>query len=217
MQQRVITIVLAIALALGALTLVLGMSEWRLPDREQGYAPEQPIAYSHRVHAGKLQIDCRFCHWVAEQSRHAGIPSSDICMKCHKFVTAAFDVVSEEMRLADKDKREPKRIVSSELKKLYDSMGLDDQLNPIENQTPKSIEWVRVHNLPEFACFDHSAHVAVGVTCQYCHGPVETMERVRHTESLSMGWCVQCHRDASKQGVNGKPVHAATSCSICHR
>ncbi len=216
MQQRVITIVLSIALGLSALTLVSGMASWRLPDREQGYSPKQPIAYSHRVHAGKLQIDCRFCHWAASESRYAGIPSSDICMKCHKVVTASFDVISEERKKADEEKRKPQQIITPELKKLYDSLGLDDKLSPVGGNEPQSIEWVRVHNLPDFACFDHSAHVSAGFACQRCHGPVESMERMRQFESLSMGWCVNCHRDSNKNGVNGKLVHAATDCAICH-
>jgi hypothetical protein len=216
MQQRVITIVLSIALGLCALTLVSGMAAWRLPDHEQGYSPSQPIAYSHRLHAGELRIDCRFCHWAAKEGRFAGIPSSDICMKCHKHVTASFDVISEERKQADEKKRTPQQIISPELKLLYDSLGLDDELKPAQGRKPKPIEWVRVHNLPDFACFDHSAHVAVGVTCQHCHGPVESMERMRQVESLTMGWCVNCHREANETGVNGKPVDAATSCSICH-
>ncbi len=216
MQQRIITIVLSIALALGLLTLAGGMSDWRLPDREQGYAPVQPLEYSHRVHAGKLQIDCKFCHWAAVQGPRAGIPSSDVCMKCHKVVTSSFDVLSAEMKRAENEKRKPNRIVSEELKKLYDSLALDEDLNPIQGQEAKPLEWVRVHNLPDYACFDHRAHVAVGVECQHCHGPVESMERMRQFATLSMGWCVDCHRNANENGINGQPVHAATSCAICH-
>ena len=216
MHQRVITIVLSVALGFSALALVSGMAAWRLPDHEQGYSPSQPIAYSHRLHAGKLQIDCRFCHWASRESRFAGIPSSDICMKCHQVVTASFDVTSAERKQAVKEHRKPRQIISPELKKLYDSLGLDDELKPVQGAQPRSIEWVRVHDLPDFACFDHSAHVSVGVACQHCHGPVESMERMRQAESLSMGWCLNCHRDANKKGINGKPVHAATSCAICH-
>lgn len=216
MQQRILTIVLTIALAFGLLTLAGAMSSWRLPDREQGYAPVQPIEYSHRVHAGKLGIDCQFCHWAAEHGPRAGIPSSDVCMKCHNVVTSSFNALSAELKLADEEKRKPNRIVSEELKKLYDSLALDDDLNPIEGQTPKPIEWIRVHNLPDHVCFDHRAHVAAGVECQHCHGPVESMERIRQFATLSMGWCVNCHRDANEDGINGKQVHAATSCAICH-
>ncbi len=214
MQQRIITVGLLIGLFFSLITLGYGMSSWRLPDRETGYSPEQPIDYSHRLHAGELQIDCQFCHTSAASSRHAGIPSSDVCMKCHKFVVNSFNVVQDEIKKAGE--KTPKRIVSAELQKLYDSLALDDSLKPKAGTRPAPTEWVRVHNLPDFVYFDHRAHVAVGVTCQRCHGPVESMERVRQVESLSMGWCVDCHREATKNGVNGKAVHASTNCAVCH-
>jgi len=224
MRQRIVTVVLVVGLLFSLFTLVSAMSNWRLPDREQGYEPEQPIAYSHRLHAGELGIDCQFCHWAADKGRHAGIPSTDVCMKCHKYVTSSYGVLKEEMDKADKAKAagdtesKPKTIVSDALKPLYESLGLDieNQLKPIEGADQKSIDWVRVHNLPDYVYFDHRAHVAVGVACQKCHGPVESMERVRQQESLSMGWCVNCHREANKNGINGKPVHAATDCAVCH-
>ena len=216
MQQRLITIVLATALALSALVLVSGMSAWRLPDREQGYSPEQPIAYSHRLHAGTLKIDCQFCHWAADQGRHAGIPASDVCMKCHTHVKASFAQVTEARKKAEEAKTKPEPVVSIQLQTLYDSLALDDQMQPIPGQSLKSIEWQRVHNLPDFASFDHRAHVVAGVVCQDCHGPVESMERMRQVEDLSMGWCVNCHRDANENGIRGKTVHASTGCAACH-
>ena len=216
MQQRVITVALLIGLFFSLATLISGMSSWRLPDRETGYAPEQPIAFSHRLHAGELQIDCGFCHTAASQSRHAGIPSSDVCMKCHRFVTASFDAWQAEVLQAGADERRPERVVSSELRKLYDYLGLDESLEPMPDATPRSTPWVRVHNLPDHVYFDHRAHVTAGITCQRCHGPVETMERVRQVASLSMGWCVRCHRNATQQGVNEMSVHASTDCAACH-
>lgn len=215
-QQRVITVVLLIGLFFGLITLGSGMSSWRLPDNQQGYAPKQPIEYSHRLHAGELGIDCRFCHTAAETSRHAGIPSSDVCMKCHTFVTSSFDVLQDEIKQAEQAKRKLKQPVSAELRKLYDSLGLDENLKPTPGIKPKSIPWERVHNLPDYVYFDHRAHVSAGVTCQHCHGPVESMQRVRQFESLSMGWCVNCHRDATKNGINGKTVNASTDCAVCH-
>lgn len=216
MQQRVLTIVLLIAIGFCASLLVSAMSVWRMPDNQQGYAPKQPIAYSHRLHAGDLQIDCKFCHSAAELSRYAGIPASDVCMKCHRYVTAPYDQLLQELQLADKEGRPPKTIISPELKKLYDSLALDDQLQPIPGRSAESIRWVRVHNLPDYACFNHQAHVSAGVTCQQCHGPVETMERVEQFATLSMGWCVNCHRDATRDGINGRDVQASTDCSVCH-
>ena len=216
MQQRVTTISLLIGLCLGIALLASAMATWRMPDIQQGYAPEQPIAYSHRLHAGELQIDCQFCHSAASSSRYAGIPSSDVCMKCHRFVTAPFDEMQNEARLADKEGRKPKRVPSKELQKLYDSLALDENLQPIEGAEPKSISWVRVHNLPDFACFNHQAHVGAGVSCQTCHGSIESMERVRQHATLAMGWCVNCHRDATRNGINGHEVHVSTNCSVCH-
>lgn len=216
MQQRVITFVLIIGLCFGLITLGASVSSWRWPDIEQGYTPHQPIAYSHRLHAGELQIDCLFCHSAADKGRHAGIPSSDVCMKCHKVVTSSFNALQEEAGLAKKEKREPRPIVSDELRKLFDWFGLDETLAAKEGAEPQSIPWVRVHDLPDYVFFDHSAHVAAGVSCQRCHGPVESMQRVRQFESLTMGWCVNCHRDANRDGINGQAVHASTDCAICH-
>lgn len=216
MQQRVITVVLLIGLCFGLITLVAGMSAWRLPDNEQGYAPKQPIEYSHRLHAGELGIDCMFCHTAADKSRHAGIPSTDVCMKCHKVVTSSFDVLQDEMTKADEEKRKPQQIVSDELRKLYDSLALDETLQPNAGATAESIRWVRVHNLPDHVHFDHRAHVAAGVTCQKCHGPVESMQRMEQFESLTMGWCVNCHQESTKTGINGKAVDAKTDCAVCH-
>ena len=216
MQQRILTVALLTGLCFGLLTLVHGMTSWRLPDHETGYSPEQPINYSHRLHAGELQIDCRFCHTSAGVSRHAGIPSTDVCMKCHKIVTSSFAAFQEEADLAAEKKRKPKRIVSDELMKLYDSLGLDEALEPVPGKAPRSIPWVRVHNLPDYVYFDHRAHVTAGVTCQHCHGPVESMQRVRQVEDLSMGWCVNCHRKTTEQGIEGRTVHASTDCAVCH-
>ncbi|MGI9457240.1 MAG: cytochrome c3 family protein [Aeoliella sp.] len=216
MQQRILTIALLIGLFFGLALLVSAMGSWRMPDNQQGYAPEQPIAYSHRLHAGELQIDCQFCHSAASSSQHAGIPSSDVCMKCHQYVTTSYNVMQQEAKAAEEKKREPKTIVSAELKKLYDSLALDDKLQSIEGGEPKSIDWVRVHNLPDYVTFNHQAHVSAGVTCQTCHGPVETMERVRQHSTLSMGWCVNCHRDANRDGIDGREVQASTDCATCH-
>ena len=216
MQQRAITVVLLVGLFFGLITLVSGMSTWRMPDDQQGYAPIQPVDYSHRLHAGELQIDCKFCHSAAEHSRYAGIPSSDVCMKCHKFVTSSFAVLQEEMNLADEEKRKPKQIISEPLRPLYESLGLGDDMEPRADAVPQSIPWVRVHNLPDYVYFDHRAHVGAGVTCQRCHGPVESMERVQQFESLSMGWCVNCHRETTQDGIDGRAVHASSDCAVCH-
>ncbi len=216
MSQRILTIALSIGLVLASASLVLGIASWRLPDIERVYSPTQPINYSHRLHAGELQIDCRFCHTGAEQGRYAGIPSSDVCMKCHQVVTSSFDVFQDEQKRADEEKRKPRQVISPELKILYDWMGVDDNRQPRKDKSPHPIPWVRIHDLPDYVSFDHRAHVSAGVTCQRCHGPVESMERVRQAETLSMGWCVNCHREATQKGIDGHLVNASTNCSVCH-
>jgi hypothetical protein len=172
-----------------------------------GYAPEQPISYSHTLHAGELGIDCRYCHVTVETQSNASIPSSQICMNCHTSVKTK-----------------------------------SDQLAPlrasVEHGTP--IEWIRVHDLPDFVYFDHSAHVSRGVGCVSCHGRVDQMELVRQENTLSMGWCLDCHRNpepnlrprdevASMTWTAGDPastgrelrlandINPPTDCSTCHR
>ncbi len=198
--------------------LAVGSSTFHLPDNQQGYEPDQPIAFSHLLHAGEMNIDCQYCHSAAEKGRHAGIPAAGTCLNCHRFVSATFGAVRAEDEAATEEGREPQQIVSPEIQKIYDALALDveNKLAPIEGQDPKPIDWVKVHNLPSFVYFDHRAHVVAGVDCQKCHGPVETMQRVRQVESLSMGWCVNCHREANEQGVNGMPVDASIDCDACH-
>jgi len=213
MRSRTLTILMGftVAVSLAALT-----AAWRLPGDNRGYEPVQPINYSHRLHAGEMQIACMYCHSGAEQSRYAGIPSTSVCMNCHQEVRASFELVQQEAQDAEAEDRTAERIVSSELQKLYDTLALDDQLRPLEDKAPMPVPWVRVHTLPDFVRFDHRPHVLSGVSCQSCHGPVETMERVRQEASLSMGWCVNCHRDVNEHGVAGKTAYASLDCTTCH-
>jgi mono/diheme cytochrome c family protein len=158
----------------------------------QGYAPEQPIKFSHKLHVGQNKIDCRYCHSGAEKSKNAGIPSPNVCMNCHKYV-----------------KKGPK-YGTEEIAKIYAAIGWDpDQQQYTGKQ--KAIQWTRIHNLPDLAYFNHSQHVKVGgVECQTCHGPVEEMETMSQFSPLTMGWCIQCHRDTEvKAKDNGyyKELH----------
>jgi hypothetical protein len=216
MNQRIVTIVLGIALAFNAMVLAPRALNWRLPGDNEGYEPDQPIAFSHRLHAGELQVACLYCHSGAETSRHAGIPAASVCMNCHRFVTASFAAVRAEDQLAQSENRSPRRVVSPELGKLYHALALDDELKPNPNARPTPIVWTKVHNVPDFVYFDHRAHVTAGVECQQCHGPVETMERMRQVQTLTMGWCVNCHRDVDRTGVAGRPVKASLDCVTCH-
>ncbi len=202
---------------LGAIGLLWDWSP-RLPGNDEGHAPVQPLAFSHRVHAGDLGMDCFFCHSGAERSRHAGIPALSVCMKCHQHVTAGWGEVVTERERAQAEEREPRRVISSELAKLYAALALDDELLPLPDSEPRSIEWVRVHGMADFVFFDHSVHVARGVSCQTCHGPVQSMERVRQHSSFSMGTCVTCHRSSTPDaaGPNRWRSHASTDCVTCH-
>jgi Cytochrome c7 and related cytochrome c len=216
MNSRILTIVLATGLLFSALYLVKRAGTAHLPGNQQDYEPVQPIAYSHRLHAGELQMQCLYCHFNAEKSRYAGIPPAAVCMNCHTLVTATFGAVRAEEDLATKEKRKPRTVFSPEVQKIYDALGLDANRRPNPARALKPVAWTRVYKLPDFVYFDHRAHVTAGVTCQTCHGPVETMERMRQVPDLSMGWCVNCHRDASRNGVNGKKVFASIDCSTCH-
>ncbi len=216
MNQKVVTIVLIVGLLFSLAVLALQAGAWHMPGNQQGYEPVQPIAFSHRLHAGEMQIACLYCHSGAEASRHAGIPPASTCMNCHKFVPAPLGALRAEDELAKKENREPQQIVSPEIQKIYEALALDDHLVRDVQKTPQPIAWTRVYRLPDFAYFNHSAHVNVGVACQQCHGPVETMDRVRQVPDLTMGWCVNCHRTASASGVASKPVQPSIDCSTCH-
>ena len=127
-----------------------------------GYAPVQPVPYSHALHAGQLGIDCRYCHNTVEVAAHASIPPTQTCMNCHTKI----------------------RATSPKLVKIRESAA-----------TGMPVPWVRVHDLPDYAYFNHSAHVRRGVGCVECHGRVDKMEVVRQDQPLSMAWCLDCHRN----------------------
>ena len=163
--------------------------------REAGYQPAQPIAYSHRLHAGELQIPCLYCHTNATKGPQATIPALSVCMKCHT------EVQSKD----DQGNLKP---------------GTATLLEHWNKQEP--IVWNKVHDLADFVYFDHSRHMAAGdLTCQECHGPVETFEYMHRQYGMKMSWCLDCHRQEIPQddprrqrGLNTRgPIH----CSACHR
>lgn len=158
---------------------------------DQGYQPVQPIHFAHRIHAGDNGIDCKYCHSSARVSKTSGIPSLNICMNCHENISeVAESTATADMSKADYDK---------EIQKLYAAVGWDPDTRKYTGET-KAVEWVRIHNLPDFAYFNHSQHVTVaGVQCQTCHGPIEEMEVVEQFAPLTMGWCVNCHRETAVQ------------------
>lgn len=163
------------------LVAFLGSAGWKTlwnVGVHEGYKPVQPIKFSHQLHAGVNQIECQYCHSGAFKSKNASIPSANVCMNCHKYVTASEKYNGE---------------TSPEIQKIYNALDWDGQkYGP--NQRP--IQWIRIHNLPDFAYFNHSQHVVVaGVECQKCHGPIETMDEVYQYSPLTMKWCVNCHRE----------------------
>ncbi|MAX05274.1 MAG: cytochrome C [Flavobacteriales bacterium] len=157
------------------------------------YAPAQPIAFSHKLHAGENGVDCNYCHTSARKSKHSGIPSANVCMNCHTYINEG---------QTDSG--------TKEIQKIYDALGFDPSTRTyIEGYEQKPIEWIRIHNLPDHAYFNHSQHVvAGGLECQECHGPVEEMDVLYQYSELTMGWCIDCHRDTEvKMEGNGYYTH----------
>ncbi len=163
---------------------------------DQGYAPIQPIHYSHKVHAGANKIECKYCHSSARVSKHSGIPSLNVCMNCHKSIneyTGGPEGPSQE----DLANGYTNEFYTNEIKKLYQAVGWDETNQKYTGES-QPVEWVRIHNLPDFAYFNHSQHVSVaGIECQTCHGPVEEMEIMYQYSPLTMGWCINCHRETN--------------------
>ena len=177
---------------------------------DAGYRPVQPVPFSHKLHAGDMGMDCRYCHNTVERAAHAAIPPSQTCMNCHSLV----------------------KTDSPRLKPVRDSY-----------ETGESIPWVRVHQLPDYAFFDHRPHVAAGVGCSSCHGRIDQMTVVEMAKPLSMGWCLECHRnpephlrpldqvtnmhwdletngkayDAAKDPARKRDINPPEHCSGCHR
>jgi hypothetical protein len=200
---NLLPLVIAGAATVGGGVLTGAIWYYAAPDNLQvGYAPEQPVPYSHRLHAGELEMDCRYCHANVERSHEAMVPPTQTCMGCHA------QVHPDSERLA-----------------------------PVREsfETGESVEWVRVHQVPDTVFFDHSVHLAAGVGCVSCHGRVDQMEVVQVDQPISMGWCLDCHRDP---GPNLRPrneitnmdwapdenwvahvdeVNPPTHCSGCHR
>lgn len=156
---------------------------------DQGYEPIQPIHFSHKIHAGENGIDCKYCHSSARTSKTSGIPSVSICMNCHKNINEFTG--SADSTYVDYSKE----FYTAEIQKIYDAVGWDPATQSYTGEE-KPVKWVRIHNLPDFVYFNHSQHVSVaGLECQTCHGPVEEMEVMRQHSPLTMGWCVECHRE----------------------
>ena len=172
-----------------------------------GYAPEQPVEYSHRLHAGQLGLDCQYCHTNVKDAAHSNVPATQTCMNCHSQV----------------------RTESLKLLPVRESWA-----------TGESIEWIKVHKLPDYAQFSHAVHTNNGVGCESCHGRIDQMEVVFQAEPLSMGWCLECHRNPEQflrpnseittmgyeypddfvqqnlQRIAAEDIQPPTNCSACH-
>lgn len=165
--------------------------------RTKDYQPVQPVYYSHKVHAGKNQISCLYCHGGAQEGKHANIPSVNVCMNCHMAIN---EYTGSAGKLYAEDGTEING--TAEIKKLYEYAGWDGRKYV---NAGKPVEWVRIHNLPDHVYFNHSQHVNAGkVACQTCHGPIQEMGEVYQFTDLSMGWCVNCHRESKVQFTSNK-------------
>ncbi|HBH06274.1 MAG TPA: cytochrome C [Flavobacteriales bacterium] len=151
----------------------------------EGYAPEQPIKFSHQIHSGEAGIDCTYCHWTAEKGKTAGIPPVNVCMNCHRGI------------------QKGRRWGTEEIAKIYEAAGWNPAKGDYDSEG-KPIEWIRIHNLPDHAYFNHSQHVIVGkIECQTCHGEVEEYDYpMKQFAPLTMGWCIDCHRETDVKMAN---------------
>jgi mono/diheme cytochrome c family protein len=194
-----------VVIAVIAAMIFIGIGVWLTKGsefgRQKNYMPKQPIFYSHKVHAGINQINCLYCHVGAEKSRHALVPSTNVCMNCHKQINeytgaATHPLVDLEGNKVDGTK---------EIQKLYEYAGWDPAKKDYKRDAKgqilaKPVEWVKIHNLPDHVYFNHSLHVVSGkIACQRCHGGIQEMDEVYQFADLSMGWCINCHRETKVQ------------------
>ena len=208
--ERRIYVALAVVVFAAGLGGAFGAYALWPSNMERGYSPEQPIAFSHALHAGDLRIDCQYCHSNASKGAHATVPPVSTCMNCHQSVQPKDD--------------------DGNLKE-----GIASLLEHWEAREP--IEWIKVADLADFVYFEHSRHVNSGIDCQRCHGPVETMVRMRREHALKMAFCVDCHKEpadpvdtppedpgliasahaSERTPQPGAGTRAPTNCTTCHR
>jgi Cytochrome c7 and related cytochrome c len=203
---------LGVVFGLGPLGTALVAGFWYYGTQkhtEVGYRPIQPVPFSHKLHAGDMGMDCRYCHTTVEKAAHAAVPPTQTCMNCHSKI----------------------RTTSPKLAEVRESW-----------ETDQPVEWIKVHNLPDYVYFDHSAHLSAGVGCESCHGRIDQMPVVQQSQPLTMGWCLECHRepeahlrdpkDVTKMGMletsqasnqamprpaDARDVAPPQHCSGCHR
>lgn len=197
-NKVVVTCIAVVLLSMAGYWVANGSIEMH---RQQNYMPSQPIFYSHKVHAGINQINCQYCHVGAEDSRHALIPSTNTCMNCHMQIS---EYTGEQLYDYEGNKIDG----TAEIQKLYEYAGWDKEngkyrLKEDGSIDAKPIPWTKIHNLPDHVYFSHAQHVGVGkVQCQSCHGEIQYMDEVKQFAPLSMGWCINCHRETEVQFTN---------------
>ncbi|OJW82747.1 MAG: cytochrome C [Bacteroidetes bacterium 46-16] len=193
-------------IAVVAIVLFIAAGYWMVNGainmgRQQNYQPRQPIFYSHAVHVGINEVNCLYCHAGAEKSRQAMIPSPNICMNCHKQINEYTGEKEHPLYTAEGQHIDG----TAEIHKLYEYAGWDPEKKDYKRDAngdimAKPIAWTKIHNLPDHVYFNHSQHVKVGqIQCQRCHGPIQEMDEVYQFAPLSMGWCVNCHRQTQVQ------------------
>jgi mono/diheme cytochrome c family protein len=184
-NKKIVALALIIIVSYGAKAAWYGMMGIGV---YEGYAPEQPIFFSHKIHAGQNGINCVYCHSGVEKSKISNVPSANVCMNCHKGI--------QEGTITGK----------TEIAKIYAALDYDPAKDTY-GSNPKPIKWVKVHQLPEHAYFNHSQHVTVGKQeCTTCHGPVAEMDTLRQFTPLTMGWCIDCHRKTEVK-MEGNPYY----------
>ncbi|WP_185856129.1 c-type cytochrome [Blattabacterium cuenoti] len=183
----------------GFLFLLIGYEIWVFLigiDVNKGYKPKQPIYFSHKIHSGINGIDCQYCHSTAKYSKVSGIPSVNVCMNCH--------ITINEYKGDYIEKGKNREEYNEEIQKVYHSVGWDPEKREYSGKT-RPIQWIRIHNMPDFVHFDHSQHVITGkemikkskkvdLVCNACHGEVQNMDQVEMSNDFTMGWCLSCHR-----------------------
>lgn len=207
-KLAVLFLLLTIGFAMPILLGIREVNDIQLPNLHTDYQPEQPISYSHRLHAGVLNIDCQYCHTGADKGRHATIPNLQTCWNCHETVKGRTETAK------------------AEINKLLLAWQDTDK-----NGQPDGIAWKRVHNNPDFVYFNHQTHVRIakyidadgkitdGIDCEYCHGDMAKAGVAKQEQQLSMGFCINCHREQNERHITAKlPARApVNACDACHR
>ncbi|AZA52873.1 c-type cytochrome [Chryseobacterium sp. G0201] len=202
------------ALAILAILATYGIWNWIMwIGVYKGYKPEQPIYFSHKIHAGEQKIDCQLCHSSAKYGKVSEIPSMNVCMNCHR-------TISEYNKDHYMEPGKDKAFYDGEIQKIYAATGWDPAKQQYTGKT-QPVEWTRIHNMPDFVYFNHSQHVVAGeqaiinsfnkknptnkidVVCKACHGKIDTMNVVQMANDFTMGWCIECHRTTEVDMNNG--------------